>query len=302
MKFLLPIFLLMSCGTVEKKTEAEEFSLNSKFDLYANLTKEMEDENGWLNFHCDSVGFNSLYMTVAGGRNVLLALDSTGRLWRTVEKQCLKKRKSKSTISLDMVVMWLHWVWENKAWAELNSFIDKMEASNGKIGDHDGSADGLSRIHMYKNPQLMSLVYRVKWRLGGNKHWSVDKISQSWDPKYGFPGHLLALRAWLYQKINWGKMPSGALKALRKQSEWNPENALFKAMLSVYDSNYKCPTDILSNEQYFPKDRLPTTRDRKTPYLWERDLGSDYKPKSGKSVKHTGLDFMIAASICMRKF
>lgn len=296
MRFFLLIFLF-SCGPekADSMPSNPQEKLESKLDLYIELSLKSSDEKGWVDFSCDSVGFNSLLYAVLGGDNALASLDHTGRLWRKWQKTCLKEGKSKATISLDMVVLWLVYVQKHNKWGELNDFIDKMHASNGKIGDHDGSTDGLSRVHAYKTPQVVALAHHVKSQLGGNSsNW--QRIDQDWSPKYSYPGHILAWRAWIYAHAK-GGMPRKAIDALKKQVEWNENNGLYRAMLSRYDSGYTCPVDILLNEKYFPSDRLPESKDRCSDYLWQRDLGPDYEP-CNKGKVHTGLDFIVAAAIC----
>lgn len=302
MKHLLLTLLAVSCATAEgekrdpiKKPEPS-FGLLSKADAYGIWATSLMDENGWLPFSCDGVGFNSLYYAIYGGDEPLLALDEEGRLWRHWKKDCLATKKSKSTISADMVVMWLVYVLEQNKLPELEKFISKSEKTGWKIGDHDGSVEGLSRIHLVKYPQVISLLYKVRKHLGGKGHKYWEKVPQDWLAKKSYPGHILAWRAWIVAKIQ-GKMPNAAINALKKQVEYNPKNALYLAMISRYDANYSCPEAILLLESLFPSDRLPTNQDRCSDYLWQRDLGPDYEPCGGHKA-HTGLDLIVATAIC----
>lgn len=299
MRYFVVAIILFSCSTStpskEQKTVSEE--LKEKFDRYRVLAIATTDSEGFVKQSCDSLLFTSLLYSLTDFSLIpMKAMDNTGRLWRTWRKTCLKEGRSKSTISPDNIIPWLIWAKKHDRWHELNRFIDYAESVGFKVGDHDGSADGISRVHLMRTPQVIALMYRLRENLGGNgSYWT--KVPQTWDPKYSFPGHLLSLRVLLWG-LMYGNIPGDAVNALRKQIEWNDRNAMFKAILFKYGHREECPYEDLFDENLFPADRLPSKSNRCTPYLWERDPGGDYEPCPGDEV-HPGVDFLIAAGICL---
>lgn len=316
MKFFILLIAFTACGSSvdvghEEGVETPYPEVAEKFDLYFEQALSLTDEEGFVTAACDSLLFTSLlYAFVVGdGQDIpMKAMDDTGRLWRTWERSCLRtyletgQGGSRATISLDMVLGWLIWVKAHGKWWELNRFIDYMESVGGKIGDHDGTPTGLSRIHVYKTPQFHALLYHLRKNLGGNGHWTTQSPIhvQSWDPKYSYPGHLQSLRALLWAKM-FGKVPQRVIDVLKQQLEWNPKNALYQALLHKFGQPYECPVKILMDERLFPNDRLPTTHERCSGYLWERDPGKDYEPcrTDEEPEVHPGVDFIVAAGICL---
>ena len=79
--------------------------------------------------------------------------------------------------------------------------------------------------------------------------------------------------------------------------ERNPDNALFAvAYHKIKDGDYSEPTATLLNERYFPADRLPTSKDRCTEYLWQRENDDDWESCKDKET-HSGTDFLFATHL-----
>ena len=92
-----------------------------------------------------------------------------------------------------------------------------------------------------------------------------------------------------------GKITANLYRTLRANRDRVPENALFQyAFAKFSDRNMGKVFEVMENERYFPSDRLPTTADRCTDYLWQRESSTDWNACNDRDVKeHPGLDYLF---------
>jgi hypothetical protein len=111
----------------------------------------------------------------------------------------------------------------------------------------------------------------------------------------GFRAHLDVLKIWMDGKVR-GSIDTLQLETLRAQVSRQPRNALFLAVLSLYDGETyaRRAVEILSDETLFPSGSFPTEAGRCTEYLWQRDDGDDWAPCIKSQAPHSGTDFLLA--------
>ena len=302
MKFLLLLLLLTSCSYFErdnkpKTSEAPRLKeLAEKYELYLSLTPDTQDKNGWiLADKCDALIHTAL-LAAAGGtdyKNLLKARDINGRWFRRPAMDCLSTDSSKSSISRDQLLGLITAAAVKKDNDVIEGLIEYAVSNDWKMGENDGSLDGINRV--YLTPIFFDLM------LGVSDFVSVGQPLQLGE-NFSFTDHLDVLSIHLRGYIDDG-ITKKELRTLRNLAEDDPNNALVHAVKSKYeDGNQKIAVDILLREDLFPKDRLPESKDKCSPYIWmhgEKD--SAWLPCAEEKKVHPGHDFLFAAWVILRE-
>lgn len=258
-----------------KKSMAEKLDeLREKHSLYISLVKNNRLENGWIFHGCDGLLFNSLLS--AGGVDIDINLaEDRGKWYRTPEHTCLAEARSRSTISRDMILGWLFHIWQHNDRAALDRFITYGKANRWEIGEHDGTLDGQNRVTM--TPTFQATIFELAYRMGVEDN-GQRSIPQIWTPTTGFASHLQVLTI-LLRGLLIGGIDDIMLNTLRANSERNPNNALFSATLNKFSNGDQADAiNLLLEEKYFPKDRLPDNSNYCTDYLYQREQIKDNQP------------------------
>jgi hypothetical protein len=105
--------------------------------------------------------------------------------------------------------------------------------------------------------------------------------------------HIL-LRGLIYKGVS-----DFELKLLKAQVDREPRNAFYQAVYHKFtDGDQAAALAILFDESLFPADRLPTTEQYCTDYLWQRDNSpQDWAPCPEKNEVHSGTDFLFATAV-----
>jgi len=288
LRLLIILTIISSCQKREEvSTTTFSNDVRSKAELYKSLHRR------WSHDKCDSMGFTAL-CKMAGGcqdANILEAEGEPGQWFRSPEKDCFDTGGSRSDISKDMFVMLFSYLYATKDKPALERILFYAEAHGYVMGRHEGTADGFARVFMV--PGMVSLL---KEMIGAVPSPQVPTSKEPVDfpVNDGFRAHLDAV--WWFNKSQVrGNMEAIDYERLRIMVERQPSNALFQAIYHRYkDGDQSKAIEILSNEKWFPRDRLPTARDRCNEYLWQRDEGEDWAPCDSDSV-HDGTDFLFAA-------
>lgn len=261
--------------------------MNSKLELkhrkYLELLPTVQDKYGFIDSdECDSLLFSGLVGCVPGVQvTINAAFDPSDHQWkrRPVECPCYPEG-SKSSISRDML-LGLAW------YAYFNNRVDISEQVIGYALSHclimgEGV---LSRTFM--TPGLLSTYSWISYRLGGPSRPWLRYIPQFESSKVtDFQAHLSVLHILLRNKLT-GKDNYQSL--LLKQAQRQPNNPLFQ-----YAAGYRSAAEsILMNPTLWPVDRLPTSLDRKSNWLPQRDYGPDWQPSSGEKKIYSGSDFLF---------
>lgn len=280
--------LILICATTgctkpktldEVKPEKQVSEIRAKADLYISLHK------GWAHDRCDSLGFTALCKLSSGctEANIFDAEDD-GMWYRSPDHRCYDDGESKSDFSKDMMVMLLTYLvgsQDKDAVKRIRHYGDRHAWTFGR--------GPLSRTLM--TPPIIKLIHKY----ADGKSADGDYLSEVTRSDFGFEQHLDAVWAILNALILDG-MPSNLYENIENLSNEQPRNALLAAIKNRYKSgNQQQTIDILLDRRLFPDDRLPTSHERCTAYLWQRDQESDDWKPCEENKTHDGVDFLIAA-------
>ena len=273
------ILLLVSCGKHEpKKPTQVNADVVAKAELYKSLHKGWAHQGG-----CDSLGFTSL-CKLSGGCGEAVIADAEGepgRWYRNPGKECYPNN-SKSDISKDMFVMLLPYLYASGDKQNIQEIYDYGQKNGWVMG----------RGYLSRTLLTPPLIFLLEQMLG---RWGIESDIKE-TTKAGFEKHLDAIyliNKWMVNKY----IDSLQLAQIKQYKDENPSNALMQAIYHKFtDGDQSDAIAILLDESLFPRDRLPTAKDRCEEYLWQRDPGSDWKPCDSDKV-HDGVDYLVAAYV-----
>lgn len=283
---LIVLIGLTSCGSDEKSpplpalpTPLEQ--LQDKYDLYLSLQSDL------LRDDCDGLLFRSL-ASVGGNSNINVMEHYKDPLWhRSPDNDC----SNTTTISRDMIVGLLWWVWRTKNVEVASQLKQYAEEHALKMGEGD--------LRVYLTPQLYNTLFYIHKRLtGSNKDSTLPTI---WDAGLdGYQAHIQMLHILLRAEIEL-YVQSKELEVIKAMYEREPDNALFAYAYSKFVSgNYDRLVAHLASMPQFPNDRLPTSQHRCTEWLWQRvSTSNDWKPCVDKQEAYSGGDFLFIAKLIL---
>lgn len=285
-------------------------SLESKYKLYKRLIKNEQDKHGFIESEqCDSLLFSGLAGSTKEVYVDIKAAQASDGSWqrrptdlpaccpldhwslferlktclaaKTTDTKVLQKifEQGGSTISRDML-MGLAW------YCYFNKRLDISESVIKYALSHKLIMGIGTPTRTLLTPGLLATYAEISYRLGGPNRWLLRYIPQSESSKVvDFQAHLSVLHILLRNKMT-GKNKYSNLLAMH--AERQPQNALFQFAAGNKDK----ALELLSNEQWWPSDRLPTSNDRYEQWLFQRDYGSDWLP-DGQEKQHSGADFIF---------
>ena len=294
--YLLALFF-GACGQEKKAkvlTSAEKtFLLQQKQSVYLSLLPSAQGVGGFIQSEaCDSLLFTSLLASVnIPGIQVRAAEASPGQWLRrpTSLPECFSNGLSRSTISRDQLLGVLWWAWRTG-----QTQVAKDLWTYGESRDWFMGSDGVGGTHTLFTP-LIPLLARIRHKQTGFDHPArLLPLTSEFDPgKIGFEAHLQVLQIVLDSKVKGNISASGRYR-LEEQAARQPNNPLFQWAVG----NYEAAADSLLNESWWPADRLPTRKDRKEPWLLERDFGPDWEPVESDG-QLSGGDFLFVVSLVL---
>lgn len=314
------VFLLLfsvGCGWIQSlkkekkerpdtKEDARIVDVLSKFQLYNSKIESHRDIDGFiLTDACDSLLFSSLLVAVGKNVNLRAAIKDGVAFRRPLTYVPCYPGFSRSSMSRDMLIGLLWGIWATKDKALLSEFMNKTLDNHGKLGE--GAAETL-----LVTPALWATMGDMDERLNGKKHPILQSYPQSWSvPVRGFEAHLRMLHIQLRYEVT-GKVGNSERAALAAIASAEPNNALAQALIAQHSTGDFGPAiDALLNNQWWPSDRLPTSNDRREPWLTQRSyleedgsISSNWLPSTPDKpfTEHTGGDFLFAAWIVLSHF
>lgn len=303
--FIVPIILLCSsCWILVDRSSgtsnrSDISHLIDKQERYLDLlkTSDLVDQHGFITTdHCDTVLFSALAAIGGLGEGnpdyLLAARDENGQWFRRPAKDCLKKGKANSTISRDMfmgIILWATYHERLDILEDIRSYGVKRDWIMGEAN----SVDGATKINFTQN-----IIYQLENAivfLGGNRNHHFTNTTRYTSKTAGYQSHLQALAMILEDKTEGGLSPD-AIDVIKVFYKNNPQNSLFIYLHEKFvEHNSDFPKTRANLEgRFYPEDRLPTNRDRKTPWIPERDAEGNYHQQTdGEEVIHTGGDFLF---------
>lgn len=153
-------------------------------------------------------------------------------------------------------------------------------------------------------PGLISTMYRVSQSLG-NSCTVECKLAQqipsgvSKSPT-GFARHLAVLHL-LIRGLAKG-LSTSEIGILKHHAEAQPNNALYQAAYHKFaDGDQSSAVALLLDPTTFPAQRLPSSDNYCTPYLYQRDESArhDWLPCPAEGATHIGIDFLFAGRVAL---
>jgi len=236
--------------------------LKEKRDLYLSLIPEIQDDDGFMEPNdCDTLLWNGLLgASGVSGIDIKASRNENGQWFRRPSKDCYSKDEAGSTISRDMIMGLLWYVWKNKE-LKLAEELYKYGSDNLWSMGEGNEEDGLDRYVM--SPLLIGTLSLIIEKLGGESHlysytpeiWNTDHL--------GYRAHLTVIHILLRADVQ-GEIEDSEIDDLKKLLDKDPKNPLFQAAYHLYtDGNQtKAIVELLENTSIWPKDRLPTNQDR----------------------------------------
>ena len=275
---------------------------SKKFQLYLSKLPQAQDKDGFIEWsHCDSTLFSGLLGSIKGIQVNLLAARSNEGQWfrRSLKQPACFPNHSKSTISRDMLLGVAWWAWANKRLDVIEGVIKYAFSHWFMMGDAVDFKTKWGRCLI--SPSLLSLYCRLSRALGGPNRWWITWIPVDvGPPQKGFTAHLQVLSI-LLNFLATKKASAHELKIINTLRQRDDYNALFAAthfLMTGSSPSYQHAMKLLRNPNWFPKDRLPLSSDRKTSWLWQRQWGDDYRPSSSvPAIQHHGGDYLFVYAL-----
>ncbi len=269
-------------------------NLHNKIKLYKKWVEVHQDDNGFINTdESDSLLFSGLLNT-ATNDVVLAAAMLDGNWYRrpTQYPEPYKAGESKSTISRDMLLGLMIGAWfdrDDRDWV-FKTITSKALRSFGIMGRGYPSRTFIG--------SLVGTAAEAEYQCGGKNHRLLRKVPY-YLPKnvVGFEAHLAVLHVYLREQL--GLIDRDAAQQYyMHHAERQPLNPLFLAL----SGQFIAAEAILMDESLWPANRLPTTLDRREPWLLQRDFGNDWCPvllhgKGDQGHEHNGADFIFCATL-----
>jgi len=285
MKFLISLFIVISLIGCKRKNKPQETttpfdSISEKASLYLQLGNAIHPNGSEAGDDCDGLLWNSLWSVTGGNVDIMSYQGELGQWFRTHHHTCFYRdalggpvdNGSKSTISRDMFLGLLHWIWHNQRKDVLQDIINYGREQNPKwwMGDAVDFIQRESRTHIRTNLRATMYIMAYKMGIEDNVQRHID-LSLTWSSKVDdFKLHLsvqhLLLRG-LMQGVN-----DIEVLFLEKVIGKHPTNAFF---LSVYhyftDGNQTKTVELLLDDSLFPAKKLPTSFDRCERFIYQRN-------------------------------
>lgn len=263
--------------------------LKKKLDLYLSLLPSAQEQYGFIEHsHCDALLFSGLVGCVPGVKmNIEAAYEPDRDMWlrRPAYLGPCYSEKGGSSISRDMLVGLAWFTFYNKKLGIAENIIRKAEGNWMRMGEGELNPTIIM-------PPLLATYCLISRKLGGMRRWWLDWVPADVDPaNKGYMAHIQTLHIVLRRQIT-GKWFFRDKEKIRAHYNRNPDNAFYAFLVGDKERAYKS----LMNTNWFPKDRLPSHLNKREPWLWQREMGSDYFPHNQIS-RHAGGDFIFVAAM-----
>ena len=302
MKFLFILFILLSsCHKKDKLPQPVSVprlqELIDKKTTYCRLALKNAKALQYNIHGCDSLLHASL-LGVACGKVPIEKFEVSPGKWNRKTTHDCYPQGSKSTISNDMLLGLIHYLWSTKDVVNVQELIAYGETHGWVMGDADPKdRDGQSRILL--SPNLIAKLYDIEKRLTDSSR--ADAKHVEYPVAYinkGFASHLDVVNILLTARI-YGGISSQARQILEGQAKRQPDNALYQFAYHLFKSDYDVTSsvELLLNEKHFPTNSLPTSSNHCTNYLFMHDKKESSWAPCLEGKTHPGVDLVFAISV-----
>jgi len=309
---ILAVLVLISCSKLDRDNEPQDpvgvdlQTVKNFRQNYIDLEEKISSPSGFVHGG-DGMLFSCLKF-VSGGRVDWKSSHKTGDEFWMIRKPNYEPDELSerwSWYSKDMLTGELFCIWKSQDLSWLQKRIQWLEDHDWDICGGREYADPYitwkSRCKISAN--LKDTIFEMRKRLGGKGH-TATWIPQIWNPldHEDFTAHLTVLSIYL-RGIMMNGINDNQLDYLKKTAESQDRNGLFVAFYKTFtDGNMEEPYRLLF--EIFPRDRLPTSQDKCSEYLWQRDQNKDgdWKPCPSENKNYDGVDAMILATMIIGDF
>lgn len=303
MRYIVLLMLVLGCASKEKvkPTSNIDLALEEKAEVYCEMSRVLEDRHGFVGRCGDQVLFNSLRLVSCPKitTNLFLAEnpDKPGQWFRDGDRSCHARGETATQDSRDMLLGRMLYLWQlgdSEALAAVERIISYLKAHDWYLCE---AKEPLRTSRCKVNPGLKSTLYELVYQLGGENN-PARQFEPIFGPVKGYEAHLAVLHITLRGMMK-GSITHFQKEALKYQKNRQPKNLLFKTAYAKFDDGRMdgIVRELKAMDHLFPNERLPTSKDRCEPYIWQRDSkGGDWAPCDGELKKHPGIDlaFLVA--------
>jgi len=306
--FLLALTLLACSKGKHEHTPPASINadVSAKRQLYCDLSKAQIEALGYAGGKCDGLLFTSLRAIGCADIGISQFQNDEGRWFRNPEKDCFivdpvtggkKNQGADSSISKDMLVGAMSYMWWKKDKSAVDATVSYGEKHAWVMGQGIDAVAVISKCTL--SPTLISTLYDIQKGLAQTPALVSTELINQIPLNTGFRAHLDVLHALLVGSVH-RSLPDNEYQNLKMQAERQPNNLLYQAAYAQFSGgNMEAVTEQLLHSPRFPNDRLPTTAEYCTDYLWQRDESpKDWEACTDKPLEaHDGTDFAFAAAI-----
>lgn len=279
-------------------------NIHEKYNKYKEMIKnQAQDGDGFIEWsHCDSLLFTGL---LCSSPDFHACIDEAydGEFWhrRSLNQpRCFDMEKcvgtgSASSISRDMLVGLAWYCWYNRRGDIAEKIVQHAMKNYGFMGKAAELKVKIGRCQIM--PPLFATFCWISYKLGSGpmRPWALWVPADLGTKEDDYPAHLQVLHIMLRTDICGWSWPQEK-GILQYHAKRRPENPLYQVAVG----NKKEALDILTREDWWPSDRLPTNEDRKTHWIPMREP-KDWKPNPrGKSETWSGGDLAFVYWLATR--
>jgi hypothetical protein len=298
------IFQEIKGSKPKKKDDPRISEVREKFDFYLAEIVARQDSHGFImTDECDALLFSGLVKAAGARVNLRAAMDG-GRFYRRpLSYTPCYPGFSRSSMSRDMLLGVLWGIWHDQDGALLKELLNRLIEDKWILGEGDPAT-------LVVTPALQATIGDLDAQLNKNKHPLLQNYPQAWNTSVtDFRMHLQMLHMELRAQIH-GGVTDFEKDIFQFMAQAEPNNALAQALHAKHNTgDFGEALDLLLNETWWPSNRLPTSFDRKEPWLTQRQhkkdgaINPDWLPNTQEDmVRHSGGDYLFAAMIILKHF
>ena len=260
---LLLLLLPTGCGAPDYTPTLE---LRQQRADYLEWVKPLQGVSKFISTdRCDSLLHSALLAAGGAEVDVLAAREPSGRwLRRPVGlPECLASGESRSTISRDQLIGVMTWAIMGERRDVLEALWDFGKSRDWKMGDSDGTIEGISRI--YLSPNLIGTLAQAIYVMGGADHPERFMRLRITTPNEGFRRHLDLLDIMMRDRLGIDRTALDIvfIEAYRRELRDNP-------LVQFLAGRYVEAERLLLH--FHPIDRLPNSSETCGGLAWEHDI------------------------------
>lgn len=278
-------------------SEQVKTELQDRVNLYCLLSSTKYDENLTTDDSCDAALFTALHGVACDYVEVsqFESKEEAGKLCRRPDCGCYPD-KSKSGFSKDMATG-MQLFLSRKPDSDLtNRIVNYGKSKSWVVCEAVDTQTEVSRCLM--SPKIVGRWFDIQSKAEGIKLQS-EQSGDAFGVPLDYQAHLQVVGI-LTEGELYGAISDSSLKALKSQADREPNNLLYRAADARYlEGDTTAVAQALLKK--FPADRLPTSADWCTDYLYQRDEtrkgkpNNDWLPCPEEGHTFAGTDFLIAA-------